>query len=146
VDFDEIDAAIIRQLHEGRKSFKDVAKQVGLAENTARSRINKLLNSEILHIHGVVDPSKIPDQLVILVGIKLATMNGVKKGEEISKLRNVISVFAVTGQFDLIALVTLNKEFGLREFITEELDRVKDIRSAETFVVYHSFNLKTPLL
>jgi len=71
-------------------------------------------------------------------------MNLVEKGEEISKLKGVISVNVVTGRYDLIILVLFKKGFGLLEFYTEEISAVNGIGSVETFVVYKSYNLKVP--
>ena len=48
------------------------------------------------------------------------------------------------GQFDLILTVLLNNEFGLLDFLTEEVSKVGEILSTETFVVYRNFNLKVP--
>jgi len=56
----------------------------------------------------------------------------------------VISVSAVTGRFDLILMVLLTTDFSLLEFYTEEVSKLKDVQSVETFVVYKSYNLKIP--
>jgi Lrp/AsnC family transcriptional regulator for asnA, asnC and gidA len=71
-------------------------------------------------------------------------MNLVKKGEEFSMLRGVVSVGIVTGQFDLILIVLLNDNFSLLEFLTKEVSKIKDVYSTETFIVYRTFNLKVP--
>ena len=71
-------------------------------------------------------------------------MDLVKKGEEFSRLKGVISVSVVTGRFDLILTVLLKTGFGLLEFYTEEVSKLEDVQSVETFVVYKSYNLKIP--
>jgi Lrp/AsnC family transcriptional regulator for asnA, asnC and gidA len=58
----------------------------------------------------------------------------------------VISVSVVTGRFDLIATVFLREGFDLLEFYTEEVSRLNDIQSVETFVVYKNYNLKVPYI
>ena len=80
-----------------------------------------------------------------MIGVRLKDMDLVKKGEEFSKLRGVISVCVVTGRFDLILTVMLTKEFTMLEFYTEEVSKLENVRAVETFVVYKSFNLKVPL-
>ena len=71
-------------------------------------------------------------------------MNLIKKGEEFSKLKGVVSVGIVTGQFDLILIVLLNDNFGLLEFITKEVSKIGDVLSTETFIVYRNYNFKVP--
>jgi len=81
---------------------------------------------------------------MVMVGVKLQSMDLVKKGKEFSDLRGVVSVSVVTGRFDLILIVLLKSGFGLLEFYTEEVSKIKDVQSVETFVVYKSYNLKVP--
>ncbi len=144
IDSTNID--IIRELKQGKKSFKKIADKLAITENTVRSRVNRLQEEGVLEICGLVDPATLPGHRVVHIGIKLSKMNLVEKGEEISKLKGVISTSVVTGRYDLIILVLFKKGFGLLEFYTEEIAKIKGIRSVETFVVYKSYNLKVPYI
>lgn len=144
---DENTISIIRHLKDGRKSFKEIADELSLSENTVRSRVAKLREEGILDIAGLADPEAVPGHKIVIIGLKLETMELVKKGEEVSKLRGVVSVGVVTGRYDLILTVLLNEEFGLLEFFTEEMSRCsEDVQSTETFVVYKGFNMKVPYI
>jgi Lrp/AsnC family transcriptional regulator for asnA, asnC and gidA len=143
---DKININIIKELKEGRKSFKVIAEKLNITENTVRARVNKLTDEGVLDIHGLVDPSKIPGHQTVVIGIKLEEMDLVKKGEEISKLRGVISVSIVTGRYDLMILILLKQGFGLLEFYTDEISTINGVSSVETFVVYKSFNMKVPYI
>ena len=141
---DKTDIAIIKHLRDGRKSFKQIADELSLAENTVRARANKLVENSVLDISGLVEYGSIPGHTLVFVGIKLQTMALMKKGKEFSRLRGVVSVSVVTGQYDLILVVLLNEDFGLLEFHAEEIARIKGVQSTETFVVYKGYNLKVP--
>ncbi len=142
---DAVSIAIINHLKDGRVSFKRIAEDLGLAEGTVRSRVKKLTEEGVLSISGLVNPEALPDQQIIMVGVRVKGMDLVKKGEEFSRLRGVISVCVVTGQFDLMVTAMLTKDFGLLEFFTQEVATIENVRSVETFVVYKSFNLNVPL-
>ncbi len=142
---DDINISIINHLKDGRIPFKKIADDLSLSEGTVRSRVKKLMDEGILEITGFVDPEAIPEQNVVLVGVRVKDMNLVKKGEEFSKLRGVISVCVVTGRYDLILMVMLGRDFSILEFYTEEVATIENVSSVETFVVYKSFNLKVPL-
>lgn len=144
IDSTNID--IIRELKQGKKSFKRIADKLSITENTVRSRVNKLQEEGVLEICGLVDPAMIPGHRTVIIGIKLSEMNLVEKGEEISKLKGVISVSVVTGRYDLVIVVLFKKGFGLLEFYTEEISKIQGINSVETFVVYKSYNLKVPYI
>jgi Lrp/AsnC family transcriptional regulator for asnA, asnC and gidA len=143
---DALNISIIRHLQEGRKSYKVIAEDLSVSENTVRSRVSKLEDEGVLEIVGLVNPEAIPRHRVVMVGVKLTTMNLVKKGEEFSRVRGVVSVSVVTGRFDLILVVLLKEGFGLLEFYTEEVSRLEGVQSVETFVVYKSYNLKIPYI
>jgi Lrp/AsnC family transcriptional regulator for asnA, asnC and gidA len=145
VVLDEINLAIINHLKDGLMPFKKIADLLALSEGTVRARVKRLKEEGILDITALVDPESLPDQNVVMVGVRLQDMDLVKKGEEFSKLRGVISVCVVTGRFDLILTVLLTKDFPMVKFYTEEVSKLENVRSVETFVVYKSFNLKVPL-
>ena len=143
---DKTNIEIIRHLRDGRKSYKKIADDLGITENTVRSRVGKLIEDGYLEITGLVDPEVIPGHELALVGVKLSTMNLVKKGEEFSKLKGVVSVRVVTGRYDLIISILLNEEFKLLDFYTKEVDKIKGVQSVETFIVYKGFNARVPYI
>lgn len=143
---DETTIEIIKHLRDGRKSLRDIADEIKVSENTVRARVNKLKEEGIMEISGLVDPQSLPGHQSLIVGVKLETMDLVGKGEEFSKLRGVVSVSVVTGRYDLILLVFLKQDFGLLEFYTEEVSKLDEVQSVETFVVYKGFNLKVPYI
>ena len=144
MNIDKTNLAIIKHLRKGRKSYKKIAQNLSLSENTIRSRVQKLMDEGVLDISGLVNPETINGHRTVMVGVKLQSMDLVNKGKEFSKLRGVVSVSVVTGRFDLILIVLLKSGFGLLEFYTEEVSKIKDVQSVETFVVYKSYNLKVP--
>ena len=137
---------LIKHLRDGRKSLKKIAVDLGLSENTVRTRVNQLKQDGILDIAGVISPEALPGHRLVMVGVKLSTMKLVDKGEEFSRLKGVVSVSVVTGRFDLILVVMLKEGFGLLEFYTDEVAGLQDVQSVETFVVYKSYNLKVPYI
>jgi Lrp/AsnC family transcriptional regulator for asnA, asnC and gidA len=144
MNIDKTNLAIIKHLRNGRKSYQKIARDLAVSENTVRTRVQKLIEKGILDINGVVNPESIDGHRVVIVGVKLQSMDLVNKGKEFSNLKGVVSVSVVTGRFDLILIVLLKSGFGLLEFYTEEVSKIKDVQSVETFVVYKSYNLKVP--
>ena len=138
--------AIIKHLREGRKSFQKIAEDLSITENTVRARVNRLIDEGVLSVTGLVDPEAIPGHRLVLVGIKLSTMDLVRKGEEFSRLKGVVSVCVVTGRYDLILTVLISDTHDLLAFYTEQVSQIRDVQSAETFVVYKTYNLKVPYI
>lgn len=145
---DDTNKAIIRQLQDGRKPFSSIAEELGITENTVRARVNKLIDEGVLQISGQVDPECIPGLEVVIMGIKLSTMELQDKAQEFLKLRGVVSVAVVTGRYDLIANLVLceDEDLSLLQFFSSELKKIEDILSVETYVVYKSINLRVPYI
>lgn len=143
---DETSIAIIKHLREGKKSFKKIADALSLSENTVRTRVGRLIEEGVLEISGCVNPEAVPGHTVVMVGVKLGTMDLVTKGKGFSKLRGVVSVGEVTGRYDLILLVLLREDYGLLEFYANEVAGIEGVQFVETFVVYKGYNLKVPYI
>jgi len=143
---DRLNLGIIGHLQEGRKSYKKIALALGVSENTIKARVRKLESEGILQIAGYVDPEAMSGHNIIYIGVKLKDMDYLAKGEEISKLRRVVSVGVVTGRYDLIVTVHLKHGFGHLEFLSEELSKIDRLDSIESFMVYKGFNIKVPYI
>jgi Lrp/AsnC family transcriptional regulator for asnA, asnC and gidA len=146
MNVDKTNLTIIKHLRNGRKSYQKIAQDLSVSENTVRTRVKKLIDEGVLEISGMVNPETIDGHRTVMVGVKLQSMDLVNKGKEFSNLRGVVSVSVVTGRFDLILIVLLKSGFGLLEFYTEEVSKIQDVQSVETFVVYKSYNLKVPYI
>lgn len=135
---------LLRQLADGRKSYREIAREMSLSENTVRSRVRALLEEGGVEISARIDPGRLDDHEFVYVAVMLDTMDITEKVEEFSKLRGVVSVAAVTGRFHLILQVLLTPEFGLLEFFRDEVSTVEHVSYCETFVVFASEKLFLP--
>jgi Lrp/AsnC family transcriptional regulator for asnA, asnC and gidA len=145
---DETNKAIIKQLADGRKAYSAIADELSITENTVRARVNKLIEEGVLQISGLINPEAIPGLQVIMMGVKLKTLDLGRKAEEFSRLRGVVSAVVVTGRYDLIVQVLLGEDEGLSllDFFKRELAKVSEILEVETFVVYQSHNYRVPFI
>lgn len=145
---DEMNIQIIKQLRDGRKSYSAIAEELSVTENTVRSRVNKLIEENVLEVTGLVDPESLPGVQIVLMGVKLKTMDLGRKAEEFTRLKGVISAAVITGRYDLLVQVLLNEdeEYSLLEFFTKELVKIAEIQDVETFVVYQAYGLRVPYI
>jgi Lrp/AsnC family transcriptional regulator for asnA, asnC and gidA len=143
---DQTNIEIIKRLRDGRQSFRTIAEELSITENTVRARVNRMTEEGVLEFAGLVDPEKVQGLTTVMIGVKLSTMDLVKKGEEFSRLKGVVSASVVTGRYDLILIVLLSEGFGLLEFYTQEVAGISDVQSVETFVIYKNYNMKVPYI
>ena len=143
---DETNIAIIKHLRDGRKSFKAIADELSITENTVRARVNKLMEERVLDITGLVDPGSLPGHQMAIIGVKLNTMNLGAIDLRFTDLRGVISVSVVTGRYDLFVNVLLNEELDLINFYTKEVTKIPEVQEVETFIAYQNYDLRVPYI
>lgn len=146
MEVDDTNIQILRHLKDGRKSFKLIAEDLSLTENTIRSRVNKLIEEGILKFSGTVQIDALAGHNLLYLGVKLKTMELEKKASEFSRLRGVVSAGIVTGRYDLILQVLLAQGYTLLEFITGQVAKIEDVQTIESFIVYKGYNLKVPYI
>jgi Lrp/AsnC family transcriptional regulator for asnA, asnC and gidA len=146
MEIDETNIAILRHLKDGRKSFKLIAEDLQITENTVRNRVNKMIEDGLLNFSGNVQIDGLKGHSLLYLGIKLNNMELQTKARAFSRLRGVVSAGIVTGRYDIILQVLLGQELTLLKFITEEIAKVEGVQTVESFIIYQGYNLKVPYI
>ncbi|KIX14292.1 Lrp/AsnC family transcriptional regulator [Dethiosulfatarculus sandiegensis] len=137
---DEINIEIIRHLSDGRKTFKEIAQSLGVAENTVRSRVTKLIDTGILRIAAMVSPAAMPGHYTAYLGMNTVPDQAARIARELSELKGVIAAVCVTGRFDVMCFILFNEDYTMDEFMFEELPKIHGINKVEQFQIYKSYN------
>lgn len=143
---DKAGLEIIRQLQDGRKSFKEIGQSVGLSEATVRTKVNKLIEDGLVAIKATVSARDMEaGYQAAYVGVSLKSPALKKTAEAMARLPGVISVALVTGRFDLILTIMLTPEYELMDFFNTMLEEFSEcISGNETFMIYEGVNIKMP--
>src|SRR5512142_1648372 len=137
---DETDWKIISILKEGYVPNNAIAAELGVSEGTIRARLKKLKEAGILQIRALINPDVLENKQLVLVAMRVAESKLLdRKAEELSHLKNVLSVSIASGRYDLIAEVLLDSNRGLVHFLTEELSTVEGILASESFIMLKSY-------
>jgi len=132
---DDIDRQIIAELQKnGRASFKNIARKLGLSDGTIRLRAGKMIAEGLLKITAQVNPLYFENSIVALVGMSLEKRDHRQIMEKIAHLNGVKSMINSTGRYDLLAEVFFHSREELRFFLMEDLNRIGGILSSETFI------------
>jgi Lrp/AsnC family transcriptional regulator for asnA, asnC and gidA len=69
-----VDHGILRQLEEdGRRSYRQIARAVGVSEGTVRTRMRRLEEAGVVRVLAFVDPSRLGTSVLALVLVRLQT-------------------------------------------------------------------------
>ena len=124
---------IIELLQEdGRISYAAIAKAVGLSEAAARARVQKLLDSEIMQIVAVTDPTQVGFTRQAMIGIRTEG-DLMKVGDRLAEVKEVDYVVTTAGSFDLLVEVVCEDDPHLLD-VVRQIRELEGVVSSETFV------------
>ena len=110
---DDIDSELIRHLQtDGRTSFSQLGRLVGLSDATVRQRVNRLTAEGVINIVAVTDPAKLGLGFQAQLGINVS--EDVRKvAAEIGSQDDAVYVVMTAGRYDLIVEVVCSRHSGL---------------------------------
>ena len=124
---------IIELLQEaGRISYAAIAKAVGLSEAAARARVQKLLDSEVMQVVAVTDPTQVGFTRQAMIGVRTEG-DPMKVGDRLAEVAEVDYVVTTAGSFDLLVEVVCEDDQHLLDVI-RRVRELEGVVSSETFV------------
>ncbi|PJJ78075.1 AsnC family transcriptional regulator [Salinibacterium amurskyense] len=134
VHLDDVSKSIIEQLqNDGRRSYAEIGKAVGLSEAAVRQRVQKLTESGVMQIVAVTDPMQLGFFRQAMIGIQISG-DTTSVAEKIGKLPSVDYVVLTAGSFDLLVEVVCENDDDLIELLNHDIRGIEGVRSTETFV------------
>lgn len=131
---DEVSKLIIEQLQkDGRKSYAEIGKVVGLSEAAVRQRVQKLTEAGVLQIVAVTDPLKLGFSRQAMIGIRCVG-DSAQVADAIAKIPSVDYVVLTAGSFDIMAEVVCEDDDQLIELLNDKIRSLPGVVSSETFV------------
>lgn len=134
VQIDDVSKAIIEQLqNDGRRSYAEIGKAVGLSEAAVRQRVQKLTESGVMQVVAVTDPMQLGFFRQAMIGIQVSgDTNAI--AEQIGKLPSVDYLVLTAGSFDLLVEVVCENDDDLIDLLNRDIRGIEGVRSTETFV------------
>ena len=131
---DEVDRRIISQLqHNGRATFKELAKIVGFSSMGVKKRVDRLLKKGNLRVSGLLNVKQL-DLHAAVVLIEIESAGALERLlERFKDCPRVVNIFTTLGGYNLIALVVAEDQETLESISVEKcsLRSSKGIRRSE---------------
>lgn len=133
---DELDKAIITHLQtDGRMSYADLGEQIGMSPAATRQRVQRLLDSGMLQVVGVTDPTAMGYPTVAMLGIRVS--GDVREtADAVSALDGVIYIVMTSGSFDLLVEVIAEDPGALLDLINDGIRPLPSVDSVESFLYF----------
>lgn len=135
---DETDREIIKILkRNGRATYIDIGKKVGLSEGAVRKRVKALVDSGVIKRFTV--------KIGLVEGAEAITLLSVNPSfptsdisEILQKLSDVETVYEVTGQYDIAVIISALNITEVNHCV-EKIRRVNGVVNTNTMIVLRSW-------
>lgn len=131
---DDTAKRIIEQLQEdGRRSYADIAKAIGLSEAAVRQRVQRLTETGVMQIVAVTDP--------VQVGFHRQAMIGIRAAGDARVLADLLAqdplidyVVITAGSYDIMIEVVCESDAELLDLLNTRVRTLPGVTASETFM------------
>jgi Lrp/AsnC family transcriptional regulator for asnA, asnC and gidA len=116
-NLDDLDRSIIELMKvNGRITYKEVSDRVNIPEATARYRVRRLLNSDLLQLQAWVNPNRMapPQAVIINLTVEARRVNAV--AQELAQFEEVQFLSIVAGLHNIVVNVSFKTQDELLRF------------------------------
>ncbi|MFA6214661.1 MAG: Lrp/AsnC family transcriptional regulator [Candidatus Micrarchaeia archaeon] len=116
---DKTDEEILHELMKNcRGSYRELAKRLRLHPTTLISRMQRLERTGAIRGYGAnVDLGRLGYDFMGMVQIKIAKGKLIEAQERISRLKGVVAVYDITGEYDSVAIIAAKSREGFSHTI-----------------------------
>ena len=144
VFLDDIDKKILEKLEDNsKKKFFQIAKEIGVSSSTVFNRIKRLEEKKVIYKYkAVVDHKKLGKNVTAIIHIVTEKLPAFEVAQRLSEKARVEEVYAVSGEFDIIAKLRFKDTEELGKFVYDEKDGLKTwkgVQRTESMIVLKSF-------
>jgi len=134
---DKIDMDIIVSLtQDGRKSFRQIAKEINVSTPTVESRFSRMKALGIIKtVAPILDLDKIESQLSAWIYVKSNPSQSKEIADSLVAIPEVKSIYMMTGDFNIIAKVVVQNPEYLEELVRGKISEIQEIKSVSYHIV-----------
>lgn len=134
VDLDSTDVHIMNSLgNDGRRSFTDLAQELGVSVGMVRNRYKRLVDEGILHIIGWTNPEKNGMNAYARIIMKVRPTEKIREvADKLTDISEVSFVAITTGTHDLEANVTCRNNRELLRLMHDKIHPIEGVFETST--------------
>ena len=123
-------------LENGRMSCSEIAKRIGgISERAVRYRIERLISSGVIAVHGNVNVRKLGLEVFADVFIEVEPSQVQEIAKKLAEFESISYVACSTGEQDISIQVFARNNTELYNFVTETVGQIPGVRKTHTSFV-----------
>jgi len=134
---DKVDAAILRELsRDGRLSFRQLSKLVGVSTPTVENHYRKLLESGIItRFTPILNPDKVEGGTSALIFLRVDLDHLTETVDRLCKMEQARNVFLTTGEANVVVRVVLPPSEPLELFMRSSVGGLGGVRVVSSEII-----------
>jgi Lrp/AsnC family transcriptional regulator, regulator for asnA, asnC and gidA len=134
VILDELDAAIIRHLQEdGRRTYREIGRDLDVSEGTVRFRCRRLTESGALRVVAIADPFRLGYRVLAFLLLQIEPGAHLRVIDTLTSWREVTYVSSCVGHADTYLQVVCRDEQELFDLLTTKIPSIGGVTHCESF-------------
>jgi DNA-binding Lrp family transcriptional regulator len=136
VEIDAHDSGIIRELQrDGRASFRDIGRRVGLSERTVSTRYTRLVDERALQVIAVGNPLNLGFRAMAWLGITLGEGADLEHAAALlGQIAGLDYVIVPSGRYDLLCELVCRNSEELLSTLDDKVGAIAEVAHVDTFV------------
>jgi len=141
-EFDEVDLKILSKLQENSQiGYEELGSSVNLAESSVRYRVKGLEERGIIQSYmTVLDKRKLGFDLFVFAELDVEAGKEQSVAQKLQKYENVVGLFSVSGQPDMVALILARNNEELTEII-EGIRTLKEVHKMTSILTLRTYKM-----
>jgi Lrp/AsnC family transcriptional regulator, regulator for asnA, asnC and gidA len=130
---DDLDRQIVELVQaDPRRTNVDMARHLGVSEGTVRKRLDRLLDGDAIRLGGLIAPELLGYDVHVLIFLRVELARVREVGQALTEMPQVMSVYVVTGEYDVVAEAAFSSDEELMQFLTGRLAQIDGIVESKT--------------
>ena len=131
---DEVSKKIVELLQEdGRRSYAEIGRAVGLSEAAARQRVQRMTDAGIMQIVAVTDPTQLGFHRMAMIGIRVSG-DPRAVAAELTRIPELAYVVVILGSFDILVEAVCESDDHLVDLIATRIRAIPEITHTESLL------------
>jgi DNA-binding Lrp family transcriptional regulator len=136
---DSIDEKIIKILQDdARKSFVDIANEIGYSESAVRRRIKNLIRNGFITKFTIATQSADKTSAIALISVSSTSDTSVVS-TNLKKLPGVQTIYEITGQYDIAAIISSASIAEINRCI-DDVRRTEGVVDTNTVIILRTIH------
>ncbi|HEY7081016.1 MAG TPA: Lrp/AsnC family transcriptional regulator [Nitrososphaeraceae archaeon] len=136
---DSIDEKIIKILQEdARKSFVDIANEIGYSESAVRRRIKNMMRNGFITKFTIATQSADKTSAIALISVSSTSDTSIVS-TNLKKLPGVLTIYEITGQYDIAAIISSPSIAEINRCI-DDVRRTEGVVDTNTVIILRTIH------